>query len=265
MPVIAPARAAYSSAMFTVAADAYDRYMGRYSTPLAATFCNFTQIAGVQRVLDVGCGPGALTGELVGRLGSAAVSAIDPSQPFVDAICQRHPGVDVRQAGGEQIPFPDDHFDASLAQLVINFLPSPVDGIVEMARVTRAEGVIAACVWDHGGGRGALSRFWDAARKLDPEVDDESDQTGSRRGDLDKAFRDAGLHDVEETGISVDVEHATFDDWWEPFTFGVGTAGAYLAQLDHAHQARLRDACRAAFPDSGLVLTARAWAARGRV
>ena len=251
--------------MFTVAADAYNRYMGRYSVPLAASFCDFSQITGMRRVLDVGCGPGALTAEFVRRLGPAAVSAVDPSQPFVDAVRQRHPRVDVRQAGAERLPFPDDQFDASLAQLVINFLPSPVDGIVEMARVTRPGGAIAACVWDHAGGHGALSRFWDAARELDAEVDDESEQTGSRHGDLAALFGEAGLRDVEETGISVSVEHATFDDWWEPFTFGAGTAGAYLSQLDHANRDRLRDRCRAAFPDGGLVLTARAWAARGRV
>jgi SAM-dependent methyltransferase len=251
--------------VFTVAADAYDRYMGRYSTPLAAVFCDFAQITDARRVLDVGCGPGALTAELVRRLGVEAVSAIDPSQPFVDAIRQRQPEVDVRQGEAQQIPFGDDEFDASLAQLVINFLPSPVDGIVEMARVTRTGGVVAACVWDHAGGHGALSRFWEAAKEFDAEVDDESGQTGSRHGDLANAFRDAGLNEVDETGISVSVPHATFDDWWEPFTFGVGTAGAYLSQLDPVHQARLRDRCRDAFPDSGLVLNARAWAARGHV
>jgi hypothetical protein len=62
----------------------------------------------------------------------------------------------------------------------------------------------------------------------------------------------------------VSVEHATFDEWWGPFTFGVGTVGAYLSQLDQAHQARLREHCRDAFPEGGLVLAARAWAARGR-
>ncbi len=260
----APAWEGYSRAMFTVAAEAYDRYMGRYSSPLAPRFCEFSQVAAGQRVLDVGCGPGALTAELVRRLGPAGVCAVDPSEPFVEAIRERHPGVDVRQAAAEQLPFPDGRFDASLAQLVVNFMPSPIDGLSEMARVTRPGGVVAACVWDHAGGEGALSRFWEAARALDPEVDDESGQAGSRRGHLAELLREAGLDEVEETALSVNVEHASFDEWWEPFTFGVGTAGAYLSQLDHVQQTRLRERCRDAFPERGLVLAARAWAARGR-
>jgi ubiquinone/menaquinone biosynthesis C-methylase UbiE len=263
--IVRLADGAYSGSMFSVAAEAYDRFMGRYSAPLAPGFCAFSQVAAGQRVLDVGCGPGALTAELVERLGAAGVSAVEPSEPFVEAARERHPGVDVRQAAAEQLPFPDDAFDASLAQLVVHFMASPIDGLREMARVTRPGGVVAACVWDHdAGGEGALSRFWEAARELDPEVEGESALAGSRRGHLAELFREAGLEDVEETVLSVSVEHATFDEWWEPFTFGVGTVGAYLSQLDEAHQSRLREHCRNAFPDEGLVLAARAWAARGR-
>lgn len=256
---------AYSEPVFTVAAEAYDRFMGRYSIPLAPGFCAFAQIAPGQRVLDVGCGPGALTSELVRRLGPAGVSAVEPSEPFVEAARERHPGVDVRQAAAEQLPFPDGEFDASLAQLVVHFMASPIAGLGEMARVTRPGGIVAACVWDHdAGGEGALSRFWEAARELDPEVEDESELAGSRRGHLTELLREAGLEEVEETVLSVRAEHATFDEWWEPFTFGVGSVGAYLSQLGRGRQAALREHFRNRFPEGGLVMDARAWAARGR-
>jgi ubiquinone/menaquinone biosynthesis C-methylase UbiE len=250
--------------MFTVAAEAYDRYMGRYSIPLAPRFCEFAQVVDGQRVLDVGCGPGALTAELVARIGWAGVAAVDPSEPFVEAARKRHPGVDVRQAAAEQLPFPDGEFDASLAQLVVHFMAVPAAGLGEMRRVTRRGGVVAACVWDHAGGEGPLSRFWEAARSVDPGVEDESELAGSRGGHLAELFREAALEDVEEMVLSVSVEHATFDDWWEPFTFGVGPAGAYLAQLDEERRALLRERCRRSFPEEGLVLTPRAWAVRGR-
>src|SRR5687768_5463447 len=128
--------------------------MGRYSVPLAPRFAAFAAVAAPQRVLDVGCGPGALTAELVRRLGPAAVSAVDPSEPFVAAARERHPGVDVRRAAAEQLPCGDGEFDAALAQLVVHFMADPVAGIREMARVTREGGVVAACVWDHAGGQG---------------------------------------------------------------------------------------------------------------
>src|SRR6266511_2696536 len=159
---------------FTVSADAYDRFMGRYSLLLSPQLADLAGVRDGQRVLDVGCGPGALTAELVRRLGPAAVAAVDPSQPFVVAARARYPGVTVLQASAEQLPFPDRTFDAALAQLVVHFMADPVLGLTEMARVTRPDGVVAACVWDHAGGQGPLSLFWQAARELDPEVDDES-------------------------------------------------------------------------------------------
>jgi SAM-dependent methyltransferase len=250
---------------FIVAADAYDRFMGRYSAPLAPQLADFAAIAAGQRVLDVGCGPGALTAELLTRLGPAAVSAVDPSEPFVAAAQARHPGVSVRRAAAEQLPFEDQEFDAALAQLVVHFMADPVAGLREMARVTRKHGVVAACVWDHGGGQGPLNLFWEAARELDPDVEDESQLAGAREGHLAQLFDAAGLHEIEESALSVGLEHLSFEDWWEPFTLGVGPAGGYAAGLDAKRQAQLRERCRELLPAPPFVLTARAWAARGLV
>jgi SAM-dependent methyltransferase len=248
---------------FTVEADAYDRFMGRYSVPLAPEFADFAAVVAGQRVLDVGCGPGALTTELVARLGAAAVSAVDPSEPFVEAARKRHPGVDVHRASAEQLPFEDDAFDAALAQLVVHFMARPVEGLRELARVTRSGGVVAACVWDHAGGQGPLSLFWEAARRLDPHVEGESQLAGASEGHLGQLFREAGLHEIEEGVLSVTLEHSSFEDWWEPFTLGVGPAGDYAGGLGAERQAQLREACRELLPDAPFELTARAWVARG--
>jgi SAM-dependent methyltransferase len=250
---------------FTVGADAYDRFMGKYSVLLAPQLADLAAIAAGQRVLDVGCGPGALTAELVRRLGPAAVTAVDPSEPFVAAARERHPGVSVRRAAAEQLPFVDQAFDAALAQLVVHFMTQPVMGLREMARVTRKHGVVAACVWDHAGGQGPLSLFWDAARALDPDVEDESQFAGAREGDLAQLFQAAGLHEIEESALSVNLEHPSFEDWWEPFTLGVGPAGDYVAGIGGDRQARLRELCREMVPVAPFVLTARAWVARGLV
>jgi SAM-dependent methyltransferase len=248
---------------FTVGADAYDRFMGRYSVPLARPFADFAAVAAGQRVLDVGCGPGALTAELVRRLGPDAVSAVDPSAPFVAAARERHPGVTVRHAAAEQLPFEDQAFDAALAQLVVHFMADPVAGLREMARATRNLGVVAACVWDHAGGQGPLSPFWEAARELDPDVEDESQLAGAREGHLSELFQAAGLNEIEENALSVAIEHPSFEEWWEPFTLGVGPAGGFAAGLDAEQQAQLRELCRERLPAAPFVLTASAWAARG--
>jgi SAM-dependent methyltransferase len=248
---------------FDVAADAYDRFMGRYSLLLSPQLADLAGVREGQHVLDVGCGPGALTSELVKRVGSQGVAAVDPSGPFVAAARARFPGVDVHQASAERLPFPDHAFDAALAQLVVHFMSDPVAGLAEMARVTRRNGVVAACVWDHAGGQGPLSLFWQAARELDPEVDDESQRAGTREGHLAELFEAAGLHEIEATSLEASLEHPSFEEWWEPFTRGVGPAGAFVASLDAERQAELRERCRALLPSGSFVVTARAWATRG--
>jgi SAM-dependent methyltransferase len=250
---------------FFVGADAYDRFMGRYSMPLAPKLADFAGVEAGQSVLDVGCGPGALTGELVRRLGSASVSAVDPSEPFVAAAQERHPGVSVQRAAAEDLPFADQVFDAAIAQLVVHFMTDPVLGLREMRRVVRQGGVVAACVWDHAGSRGPLSLFWAAAHMIDPAINDESQLAGTREGHLGELFREAGLRDVQEGVLRVDVKHPSFDEWWEPFELGVGPAGGFMASLDPDRRAELGEQCRRMLPAAPFTLAAQAWAARGIV
>jgi len=246
---------------FAVGAEAYDRFMGRYSVGLGAQMADLAGVGEGQRVLDVGCGPGALTRELVARVGAENVAAVDPSETFVVAARERNPGVDVRSATAEELPFGDREFDAALAQLVVHFMKDPVAGLREMGRVG---GVVAACVWDHAGGKGPLGVFWDAAHSLEPDAPDESGLAGAREGHLAELFREAELQQIEETVLAVEVEHESFEEWWEPFTLGVGPAGAYVERLGPAERERVREACRERLPAAPFSLTAQAWAVRGR-
>jgi SAM-dependent methyltransferase len=244
---------------FNVSADAYARFMGRYSEPLAVQFATVAQVRAGQRALDVGCGPGALTAQLVQRLGTAAVSAIDPSASFVAAIRARFPGIDVRSGIAEQLPFPDAGFDVALAQLVVHFMTDPVSGLAEMARVTRPGGRVAACVWDHAGGSGPLAVFWRAVHDVDPAARDESGLAGAREGHLAELCEAAGLNQITPTTLTVRVGFSTFADWWEPFMLGVGPAGAYLTQLDQGRRDRLRTRCAELLPAAPFEVAASAW------
>ena len=226
---------------FAVAADKYDRFMGRYSRELAPRLIEFAGVEPGMAVVDVGCGPGPLTERLVGRVGAENVAAADPSEPFVAAVRERAPGADVRQAPAEELPWEDDRFDAALSQLVVNFMRDADAGASQMRRVVRPGGVVAACTWSYAQDMQMLRGFWDAARRLDSGAPDEGTTMRYRTAEeLDELWRRVGISDVETDHLIVETSYTGFDDLWEPFTFGVGPAGAYLAKLDPEQRERVR-------------------------
>jgi SAM-dependent methyltransferase len=249
---------------FAVAAQAYDEFMGRFSGPLAVPFAELLELRPGQRVLDVGCGPGALTTELVGRIGVESVWAIDPMAPFTEALAERIPGLEVRVGPAEQLPWEDDTFDASAAQLVVHFMNDPVAGLREMARVTRPGGRVAACVWDYEQGGAPLAPFWRAVHRLDPDATGEVGLAGAREGQLVELLADAALVEVRGGTVSAVVGFDSFETWWRPFTYGVGPAGQYVAGLDDAGREELAQLCADELGDAPFEVTATAWSAVGR-
>jgi SAM-dependent methyltransferase len=251
---------------FDATGDAYDRFMGRYSRELATRLIEFVRVEPGMRVLDVGSGPGALTGRLAELVGSDLVSAVDPSASFVAACAERVPGAEVRRADAERLPWRDGVFDASLAQLVVNFMHDPTAGVAEMRRVVRPGGVVGACTWDYGDRMQMLRVFWDAARSVDPDAPDEGRMMRLRTPeDLEELWRRVQLDDVRTGPLDVETTYSDFDDFWEPFTLGVGPAGSYCASLDPKRQSALRRELlvRLGSPVRPFTLSARAWAVRG--
>jgi SAM-dependent methyltransferase len=244
---------------FETSADAYNQFMGRYSRPLATALVRQLGARLGNRVADVGCGPGALTEVLLDATG---VIAVDPSRSFVTAARDRW-GVPAVAARAERLPFADDVFDAALAQLVVHFMSDPVGGLREMARITRPSGVVAASVWDHAGGNGPLAGFWRAAGELDAAAPDESALPGTASGQLASLSREAGWFDVVESQLTVEVEHPSFDEWWEPFTLGVGPAGGYVTGLSEGSRQALRRRCRDELGDGPFGIAGRAWTVVG--
>ena len=247
---------------FDVAAGAYARFMGRYSEPLAVQFAELADLGAGHRALDVGCGPGALTARLVDALGAGAVSAIDPSPSFVEAVKARFPQVDAHCGVAEHLAFPVESFDFAFAQLVVHFMTDPVSGLREMARVTRPGGLVAACVWDHAGGRSPLTTFWRAVHDVTPGAPDQAEGAGAREGHLAELFEAAGLKNLQPTTLTVKVQFTTFADWWEPFTLGVGPAGAHVTQLDEGQRDVLQARCAQLLPTAPFAVAASAWCVR---
>ena len=261
---------AKGAATFDVAAEAYDRHIGRYGAALGRQLIAAARVGPGMDALDVGCGPGPLTAQLVALLGAAHVSAVDPSPSFAAACRARHPGVTVRLAAAEALPFDDATFDAALAQLVVNFMTDPVKGVGEMARVTRPGGVVAAAVWDYAGGMTLLRTFWDTVTALDPDAADRDEALRMRFAAPDELaglWATVGLRDVRTQAADVTASYTGFEDLWSPFAAGVGPAGAHAAALDADRRATLAEAFRARLgvADAPFELAARAWVVTGRV
>jgi SAM-dependent methyltransferase len=251
---------------FGAPAEAYDRFMGRYTPSLAVALADAAGIAPGMRVVDVGCGPGGLASELASRVTADKVAAIDPAPQFAAACRARIPAADVREGAAEKLPWDDNTFDAALSSLVIGFMEDASAGVREMARVTRPGGVVAACMWDIAeGGMTMLVTFWEAAQRIIPTAPGERGLAGTARGQIAGLFRDAGLHDVIDATISAHADYAGFDDFWEPFTYAVGPAGQYLSSLAPDQQTAVREALRERLPEGPFGLDARAWFARGTV
>ena len=246
---------------FTSGAEHYERFMGRYTVPLARALADEAKVERGMRVLDVGCGPGGLTSELADRLGAESVAAIDPAEQFVTACGERNPGADVRLGVAEDLPWENDTFDATLSCLVIAFLPNADAGLREMKRVTRPGGTLAICMWDiAGGGMTMLRLFWNAMKAVKPEVKGEQLRAGTSEGDIAERLTRAGLRDIVGGALEVSVDYSGFEDFWQPFTFGVGPSGQAFAALEDEEQTVVREAIRTELPEEGaFTLTARCW------
>lgn len=259
----APRRRDYVDLMsFQVTAEAYDRFMGRFSQPLAEALVQQAGIRAGMRVLDVGSGPGALSRALVDVVGSDMVAAVDPEPLFVEALRTRLPGVTATVGRAEDLPHDEATFDAALASLVVHFMTDPVAGLREMARVTRPGGIVGATVWRFGGRSTPLSPFWEAATRLDPDAPDESERAGTTDGALVRLLAEAGVPGAEQSELTVTVRLGSFEEYWEPFTLGVGPAGDYLQAQAPERKDAIRDLAAELLGPS-LMVTGTAWCAVG--
>ena len=255
-------------------AEAYEKFMGRWSRLMAPRLVEFSHIPARGRVLDVGSGTGALAFAIAERKPALRVVGIDPSEEYVAYAGGRHTWTDrvVFETGDAQaLRFPDASFDAAVSLLVFNFIPDPKKALREVRRVTKPGGTISAAVWDYGAGMRMLRTFWDAVVATDPAADslDERHMPLCRSGELSALWRDAGLSAVREQPIEIQLKFASFADYWEPFRLGQGPAGSYVRHLDdtraQALRAEVRRRLSVTADDKPIVLAARVWAVRGTV
>jgi SAM-dependent methyltransferase len=255
-------------------AEAYERFMGRWSRLVAPRFVDFTDLPEGGRMLDVGSGTGSLAFAIAERKRQARVLGIDPSKEYIAYAASKNSFADrasFEVGDAQQLHFPEASFDAALSLLVINFIPDPKKALAELRRVTKPGGKLAAAVWDYAEGMRMLRTFWDAAVNRDPGAEslDEKHMPLCRAGELSALWSQAGLENIREQPIDIGMRFGSFADYWDPFLLGQGPAGAYVRRLDRGKLQALRDEVKRRLPLSAentpFVLPARVWSVRGIV
>ena len=252
-------------------AEAYERFMGRWSRRLALLLIRFGGIADGERVLDVGCGTGSLTFTLAQTANLAAITGVDLTPGFLDFARTRNtdPRIAFEHGDARALPFADKSFDRAFAMLVLHFIPDATRAVAEMRRVVRPGGTVAAAVWDLYGGQPHIRMIWDIAAVLDPGLERPLFRPMAAPGEMAEAWRTLGLHDVEQTSLMIRIEFSSFEDFWSPLLLGEGQQGQYVAKLAEPARAALQEHARRAYlanrPDGPRSFVSVAWACRGTV
>jgi SAM-dependent methyltransferase len=251
--------------------DAYERFIGRWSRPVAAEFVDWLALPDDLSWLDVGCGTGALSRAIDAAAAPRLVHGIDPSNGFIEGA-RRLAGTRAQFSLGDALDLPvaDASFDVVVSGLVLNFVPDHGRAASELRRAVRPGGTVAVYVWDYASGMELIRSFWDAASELDPgalALDEGRLFPICEPTALEELMRDAGLEGVESRSIVVPTVFTSFDDYWEPFLGGQGPAPAYAMSLAEADRSALRARLKETLPmraDGSFELSARAFAVRGR-
>jgi SAM-dependent methyltransferase len=255
-------------------AEAYEKFMGRWSRLLAPLLVNFTDFPDCGQVLDVGSGTGALAFSIAALKSQCKVVGIEPSKEYVgyaDSQNRFRGRASFQIGDAQQMQFTDATFDNSLSLLVFNFIPDRMKALREFSRVTKPGGCVSAAVWDYSQGMRMLRVFWDAARAIDRSADqfDESHMPLCHAGELADLWKQGSLERVTEQPLDINMRFASFADYWEPFQLGQGPAGAYVQRLDQTRRQALHDEVKRRLALSKdnvpFPLPARAWAVRGFV
>lgn len=250
--------------------EAYERLMGRWSRLVGKMFLDWLDVPRGLRWLDVGCGNGAFTEEIIARCAPAAVMAIDPSDEQL-AFARTRTGArtaTLQIDDAHKLSFGDGTFDVAVMALVLAFLPDAAKAVAEMARVVGPGGWVAAYMWDIQNGGTPTTPIYEAIESLGSTVQVRPNPAASRLEAMRDFWEMAGLEDIETRVIRIPVSFVDFDDFWDSNTVPIGPQGKVIAGMSPDMREQLRERLRQDLPaasDGQIHYESFANAVRGRV
>ena len=222
--------------------EAYERLMGRWSRLVAKEFLDWLNAPDHLTWLDVGCGNGAFSEEVIVRCTPAVVVGVDPSNDQL-AYARTRPGArmaEFRIGDAQKLPFDDDSFDVAAMALVIAFLPDPGAAIAEMARVVRPGGVVAAYMWDVPGGGVPVHPIYVALESMGLRSGRPPNSAASKQDAMQRFWKDAELESIEARLIRITTEYSDFEDFWDSNVVPIGPQGKLIASMSAKAKDELR-------------------------
>ena len=248
----------------------YERMMGRWSKLAGRIFLDWLDPPQKLHWIEVGCGNGAFTEELIARCQPDAVSAIDPSEGQL-SFARTRPSTTLAQfqiGDAQALPFAENSFDAAAMALVITFLPDPAKAVAEMARVVRPGGLVATYMWDTLAGGVPLAPLGVALESLGKAPPSRLNPAASRRETMQALWQAAGLQAVETRQIRIPVVYSSFDDFCESNLVPIGPSGQVISAMSSSEKAQLKARLREQLPigaDGRIAYEAFANAVKGRL
>jgi ubiquinone/menaquinone biosynthesis C-methylase UbiE len=247
---------------------AYERLMGRWSRAVGDVFIEWIEAPANLGWLDVGCGTGVFTEQVIRDCAPAAVTGIDPSAEQL-AFAQQRAGLgsaEFRVGDAQALPFADGTFDVAVMALVVHFVPNPAKAIAEMARVVRPGGWAASYVWDYPKGGSPTAPLAAAMKAMGLETPTPPSPHATTLPALEELWSTAGFVEITTRIINIPVEFTGFDEFWTSVTMPVGPAGKAIADMPPDSRERLRGVLQERTPltpDGRVVYEARANAIKG--
>lgn len=251
----------------------YHDFMGRWSKVLASKFVKLFLIREGASILDVGCGTGSLTDVIARTTKANRIVGIDPTETLLDFANGNNQDdrVSFRKGVGEDLPFNDNSFDSSLALLSLHNVPEPIEAVIEMKRVTRPAGLIAAAEWDFCSGMEMLQILWDTLLEFKPQAFAHHPRQIAlgREGDLPRLWQEAGVNEIQSKTLLIPLTFENFDDFYIPMIEGAQGAARIIASLTAEQQLafikKLKNKLNGNKPkETPFTLHARAWTVWGR-